>query len=151
MPSGIVRTYNAAKILVIFNGVPLSGYADGTFVSIEMQNDGITTQVGADGEVARAVNSDRRCTVTVTLQQTSISNDFLSTMFSTDILTCGGLMGPILVQDLCGETLFAASYAWIVKPANAEFGKEIATRAWAIHTGNPAVYNIGGNAFRQAI
>jgi len=149
MPNGVVRTYNAAKIMVIFNGVPLTGYADGTFVGIEMQNDGITTQVGADGEIARAVNSDRRCTVTVTLQQTSISNDFLSTMFSTDILTCGGLMGPILVQDLCGETLFAASSAWIVKPATAEFGKEITTRAWAIHTGNPTIYNIGGNAFSQ--
>jgi hypothetical protein len=141
-----MRTYNAAKVLVVFNGFPISGFADGTFVGIVMQNDGITTQVGADGEIARAVNSDRRCTVTVTLQQTSPANDFLSTMFSIDVITCGGRTGPILVQDLCGTTIFAASEAWIVKPADAEFGKEILTRAWAIHTGAPAVYNIGGNA-----
>src|SRR6188472_1379309 len=128
MPNGVVRTYNAAKILVVFNGVPLTGYADGTFVSIEMQNDGVTTQVGADGELARAVNADRRCTVTVTLQQTSPANDFLSTMFAVDALTCGGRIGPILVQDLCGDTLFAASEAWIVKPADIEFGKEVTTR-----------------------
>jgi hypothetical protein len=145
-----VRTYNSAKVMVIFNGFPLSGFADGTFVGIVMQNDGITTQVGADGEIARAINSDRRCTVTVTLQQTSPANDFLSTMFSTDILTCGGIMGPILVQDLCGETIFMAPEAWIVKPADAEFGKEIQTRAWAIHTGAPTIYSIGGNAFSVA-
>lgn len=140
-----MRSYNSAKVSVIFGGSALSGFADGTFVGIVMQNDGITTQVGADGEIARAVNTDRRCTVTVTLQQTSPSNDFLSTFFAVDVLTCGGRVAPILIQDLCGTTLFEAPEAWIVKPADAEFGKEILTRAWAIHTGAPAVYNIGGN------
>jgi hypothetical protein len=140
-----MRTYNSAKVVVIFNGYNITGFADGAFVGIVMQNDGITTQVGADGEIARAINTDRRCTVTVTLQQTSPANDFMSTMFNTDVLTCGGRVGPILVQDLCGETIFHASEAWIVKPADAEFGKEISTRAWAIHTGAPSTYLIGGN------
>jgi hypothetical protein len=144
-----MRSYNSSKVIVIFDGFQLTGFADGTFVGIVMQNDGITTQVGADGEIARAVNTDRRCTVTVTLQQTSPANDFLSTMFSIDVLTCGGRVGPILVQDLCGTTLFAASEAWIVKPADAEFGKEILTRAWAIHTGAPATYNIGGSVLNS--
>jgi len=141
-----IRTYNAAKVVVIYNGFSITGFADGTFINITMQNDGITTQVGADGELARAVNADRRCIVTVTLQQTSPANDFLSAMFMVDALTCGGRIGPILVQDLCGDTLFAASEAWIVKPADIEFGKEVTTRAWAIHTGAPGVYLVGGNA-----
>jgi len=140
-----IRTYNAAKIVVIYNGFNITGFADGTFINITQQNDGITTQVGADGELARAVNTDRRCTVTVTLQQTSPANDFLSTMYSIDALTCGGRIGPLLIQDLCGDTIFAASDAWIVKPADIEFGKEVTTRAWAIHTGAPAVYLVGGN------
>jgi hypothetical protein len=141
-----IRTYNAAKVTVIFNGFNVTGFADGTFINITQQNDGITTQVGADGELARAVNTDRRCTVTVTLQQTSPANDFFSSMYSIDLLTCGGRIGPVLVQDLCGDTLFSASEAWIVKPADVEFGKEVMTRAWAIHTGAPAVYMVGGNA-----
>ncbi len=141
-----IRTYNAGRVTVIFNGFNITGFADGTFVNVTQQNDGITTQVGADGELARAVNTDRRCTVTVTLQQTSPANDFLSTMYSVDALTCGGRIGPILIQDLCGDTIFAASDAWIVKPADIEFGKEVMTRAWAIHTGAPAVYVVGGNA-----
>jgi hypothetical protein len=140
-----VRTYNPSRVVVIMDGFPITGFADGTFVNITMMNDGITTQVGADGEIARAINSDRRCTVTITLQQTSPANDFLSVLFNTDILTCGGAVGPILVQDLCGETIFAASQAWITKPADLEFGKEITNRAWAIQTGAPGVYVVGGN------
>ena len=54
-----VKTYNPSRVLIIMNGVPLSGYADGTFVNITQQNDGITTTVGADGEIARAVNTDQ--------------------------------------------------------------------------------------------
>lgn len=140
-----LHTYNASRVTVIFAGFPVTGFADGTFVNITMINDGITTQVGADGEIARAINTDRRCTVTLTLQQTSMANDFLSTFFDIDMLTCGGRVGPILIQDLCGTTLFSASQAWIVKPADVEFSKEISTRAWQIQTGAPAVYMIGGN------
>ena len=135
-----IKTYNPSQVLVIMNGVPMSGYADGTFVNITMQSDGITTQVGADGEIARAVNTDRRCTVTVTLQQTSPSNAILSSFFSMDLLTCGGTIGPLMVQDLCGETIFMASQAWVVKPADVEFSKEISSRAWQIETAAPSVY-----------
>lgn len=140
-----MRTYNAARVTVIMNGHSVNGFADGTFVGITMINDGITTQVGADGEVARAINTDRRCTVTLTLQQTSESNTFLSNLFNLDMLTCGGRIGPVLIQDLCGDTLFAASQAWIVKPADIEFAKEITTRAWQIQTNSPSTYNVGGN------
>lgn len=143
--SGGVHTYNAARVVVIVAGFPISGFADGTFVNVEMVNDAITSQVGADGEIARAISTDRRCTVTITLQQTSESNTFLSTMFNIDMLTCGGRTGPILIQDLCGDTIFSAANAWITKPANIEFSKEISTRAWAIQTGAPAIYIVGGN------
>ncbi len=144
MPGG-VHTYNAARVVIIVAGMPITGFADGTFVNIEMINDAITTQVGADGEIARAISTDRRCTVTLTLQQVSESNSFLSTLFNVDMLTCGGRTGPILVQDLCGDTLFSAMNAWIVKPAPIEFGKEITNRVWTLQTGAPAVYNVGGN------
>lgn len=137
-----VRTYNPSQVVVVMNGIPMSGFADGAFVNITMPADGITSQVGADGEIARAINTDRRCTVTISLQQTSPSNAFLSTFFTMDTLTCGGTIGPLLIQDLCGETLFMASQAWVVKPADVEFSKEIATRAWQIETAPPSVYNV---------
>lgn len=143
----VVRTYNPSRVVVVVGGFPVSGYADGAFVNITMPADGVTAQVGADGEIARAINTDRRCTVTITLQQTSPSNDFLSTLFNVDILSCGATMVPILIQDLCGETLFMASQAWIVKMPDLEFAKEVGNRAWQLMTGTPAVYLAGGNSF----
>jgi len=137
-----VKTYNPAQVTVIVNGFPMSGFADGTFVNITMNADGIISSVGADGEIARAINTDRRCTVTISLQQTSPANAYLSSLFSMDLLTCGGIIGPILVQDLCGETLFMASQSWVVKPADVEFSKEISTRAWQLETGAPSVYTV---------
>ena len=66
-------------------------------------------------------------------------------MYSIDLLTCGGIVGPLVIQDLCGETIFMASQAWVVKPADVEFAKEITNRAWQIETGPPSVYLVGGN------
>ena len=140
----VVRTYNPSRVMIIMNGFPMSGFADGTFLTIAMSADGVTTQVGADGEIARAVNTDRRCTATITLQQTSPANAFLSGLFEMDTLTCGGTIGPLMVQDLCGTTLFMAPQAWVVKPADIEFSKEVSTRAWQIETGTPAIYLVGG-------
>jgi hypothetical protein len=145
MPN-VVRTYNPSRVLVNVNGHNVTGFADGTFVAIAMVADGIVTQVGADGEIARAINTDRRFNVTITLQQTSQSNDFLSELYDLDSLTCGAQAGPILVQDLCGTTIFAAAASWVTKPADVEFGKEIAERAWALQTGAPSMYRVGSNA-----
>lgn len=140
-----VSTYNPSRVTCIVSGFPMTGYADGTFINVTMPNDGITSVVGADGEIARAVNSDRRCQVTITLQQTSQANTFLSGLFSSDVLTCGGVIGPILIQDLCGETLFMSSQCWVTKMPDMEFSKEITNRAWVLETGAPSVYLIGGN------
>jgi hypothetical protein len=145
MPN-VMRTYNPARVLVNVNGHNVTGFADGTFVAIAMVADGIVTQVGADGEIARAINTDKRFNVTITLQQTSQSNDFLSTLYDVDVLTCGAQAGPILVQDLCGTTIFAAASCWVTKPADVEFGKEIAERAWALQTSAPSEYRVGSNA-----
>jgi hypothetical protein len=140
-----VRTYNPARVAVIVNGYSITGFTDGEYVNVAMISDGITTQVGADGEIARAINTDRRCTVTITLQQTSPANDYLSRLYDVDALTCGGHAGPILIQDLCGTTIFQASSSWVTKPADMGFSNEISERAWTLQTGAPSIHNVGSN------
>jgi hypothetical protein len=145
MAANQVRTYNPQRVTVIVNGFEVTGFADGTFINISMVSDGITTQVGADGEIARAINTDKRCNVVITLQQTSPANDFLSGLYDADVLTCGGIAGPIQIQDLCGTTMFSASAAWVTKPADVEFAKEITNRAWTLQTGAPGTFLVGSN------
>jgi len=139
-----VRTYAPDRILVLVGGIPMNGYAEDTFVEIAPAADMVTSQSGADGEVARSLSTDRRCTITITLQQTSPANDVLSGWLATDQMT-GGTMFPVAVQDLRGRTMFAASQAWISRQPTVGFGREVGTREWQIQTGPPSVYFVGGS------
>jgi len=140
-----VRTYSPGKVVVTVAGQEINGFADGTFVQIERVSDGATSQAGADGEVARALSSDQRHRVTLTLQQTSPANTVLSTLADIDAMTCGGTF-PVTVQDLCGDSLFAAEQAWPVRKANVEYSNEVTTREWVLETGAPTVNLVGGGA-----
>ncbi len=139
-----VRSYNPARVVVTVAGQQITGFADGTFVQVEPLSDGVSSQAGADGEVARALSSDHRHGVTLTLQQTSPSNAVLSALTDVDQATCGGTF-PITVQDLCGSQLFAAPQAWPVRKAKVEYSNEITPREWVFHTGKPITNVVGGN------
>ncbi|SFB68533.1 Protein of unknown function [Cupriavidus sp. OV038] len=139
------HTYDPARVNVTVAGATLSGFAEDSFLSIEEQGDGVTSVSGADGEVARAMSSDRRCKVTIKLLHTSASNDVLSALLLADRLSGGSGIFPMAVADLRGRTLFTSSEAWVVKSANAEFGKEVSEREWEIHTGKGS-YFVGGNS-----
>ena len=141
-----VKTYNPAKFLCIIGGIPMSGFADGTFVNVESVTDGITSQSGADGEIARAISADVRHRVTLTLQQTSASNDVLSNFHKADRLSGGGVLLPILLEDLTGRTVFAVAQSWIVKSPARGFGKDVGTREWLFETGEPSISHTGGNS-----
>lgn len=139
-----VHTYDPSRVIVTVAAATLSGFGEDTFVSIEEIGDGVTSTVGADGEVARAMSADRRCRVTITLQQTSNGNDILSALLAADRLGGGAGLFPIAVTDLRGRTVFSSSEAWVVKNPTAEFGAEVGTREWTIETGS-ATYFVGGN------
>lgn len=138
------KTYSPKDITVIIAAHELGGFADGTFVEVEAMTDGVSSVAGADGEVARAMSTDPRCKVTITLLQTSASNDALSTFFDVDQLSGGRGMFPIVIKDNRGTTLMAASQAWVVKKPNSEFSKEVSERKWELETGG-GTYHAGGN------
>lgn len=140
-----VAVYNAAKVAVIYGGAQLDGFADGSFVSIEPAADDVVSVSGADGEIALGVTNDNRHRVTVTLLQTSNSNDVLSGLATANKLAGGGVLLPLAVEDLSGRTLFLAPQAWIVRKPTQDFSKEVGNREWVIETGKPTVSNIGGN------
>ncbi len=144
MSGSTVRTYSPQQVIVLVSGAPMTGMADGSFVEINPSSDLSTMQVGADGEVARSISSNKTCEIVITLQQTSVSNDILSGMIEVDSLT-GGTLFPVSVLDLRGRTVFLASQCWISKRPSISFGQEVADRAWTISTGAPSVWFAGGS------
>lgn len=137
-------TYDPKRVIVTFGGVPIFGFADGSFVSVTAANDRFTKKVGADGEVARVRGNDDTSEVTITLMATSPSNTYLSQILGVDRLTNLGQL-PLQIVDLSGSVLFFWPLAWIKKAPDVEFSKEVGDRAWVFDTDQVVNENINGN------
>lgn len=141
----MLKTYDPDQILMNFAGIPIGGFADGTFVSIEPVSDAFTEVVGADGECARSKSNDRRVRVTFTLLQTSDSNDVLSAVHTTDLKSPNGSgVAPLGVKDLSGRTVLVEPTAWIVKAPTVGFDKTAGNREWVLMCPDPELF-VGGN------
>lgn len=139
-----MKTYDAKQVVLSWGGVQLSGFPEGTFITISKSANNVTRKVGIDG-VSRSINNDKTYDVTITLEGTSVSNDYISGIRILDDATGKGVL-PFLMTDLSGSTVFFAESMWVAKDADVDFGNEISEYAWAFETGNVDEYNIGGNA-----
>lgn len=128
----IVGTYSADKISITVASHTVVGYQDGSFVNIEPMGDGISSISGADGDVARSISLDPRNQITITLMQTSKSNDVLSSLYDADRISGGDGAFPITVSDLRGSTLVAGT-GWITNKASSTFSTSAdQTREWTL-------------------
>ena len=53
------KNYDPGKIVVVFRGILISGYAEGTFVNAERNEDSFEVSVGAGGDVTRVRKRNR--------------------------------------------------------------------------------------------
>jgi hypothetical protein len=130
----MIKTYDPKKVLLSIGSHAVSGYSDGTFVSIEASGDGITKKTGCDGEIVRSLDPDASAKVTITVLQTSPTVPWAQAQYDKDKANGEGTF-PILVKDLKGGLIFAADAAWVIKPPNREFAKEATDRTIEIDTG----------------
>lgn len=138
-----MKTYDPKKIIIIFGVRRLTGMSDDSIVSIKPNGEGLQTYVGADGDVARSLDPDATYEVTVSLNTTSNSNDYLSNMYNYDRETGNGI-APLLIKDLAGTTLFSAPEAWVSNMPEASRGLTVDTQEWVFHTGQVEDAIIGG-------
>jgi hypothetical protein len=133
----LVSTYDPKKVIITIGGVPIGGYADGTFIQIDPNGDTWTKKVGADGEVARALSNDNTHTIQITLMQTSLSNAYLRTIMNADKLTGLGML-PLSFTDLNTMEVHFWPQAWVSTTPSIGRAKETTDMQWTIHTGQEA-------------
>lgn len=142
-----LKVYDPSEVLVQFGAITVEGYADGTFVVIEDDEDAYSMQVGTDGEAVRSKSNNRGATITITLLQSSSSNDLLSAQHNLDRLSSGGKgIAPLLIKDNNGLAIYTAETAWIQKRPSAEFAREATSREWVLRTNNLIPIDAGNNA-----
>lgn len=124
----------------------VSGFAEDSFLMVERNSDTFEMYTGADETYTRIYKPNTSAKITVTLQQTSNSNDILSLLYLNDKASrnSSGLFS-IMVRDNSGRSSFFAAEAYIGVVPNSEFGSTMKTREWVIHAVRMEQY-LGGNS-----
>ena len=75
-----VSTYSPSDVSVIYGLKHITGFTDGSFISIKRETPLFSHQRSMDGKVALSMQRFSTYTVTLTLAQTSDSNQFLHSL-----------------------------------------------------------------------
>ena len=134
MADNKVRTWDAKQLIVVFGAIKFTGFAEGTIVAIERNGEAFEKVRGADGGIDRVNKNANDFQITVTLKQTSPTNDLLTTALIADQAGNLGVF-PIAIKDLGGTTLFASTQAWISKDPDDDFSDSMGSREWVFDTG----------------
>ena len=128
MPS-IPGLYSPNDVTAVAAGTPLDGFTQGTFITAEVQQDAATAKMGADGYTAFSViRADRLIQVTITLMQTSLSNNYLTGLLASQ--RAGGPPFPLAILNSTGGEAVTISAAVIAKEPAASFDVEAGGREW---------------------
>lgn len=142
---GVLKTYYPDEVALIAVGLPISGFAPGSFISIEKNEEAFSLQIGADSEGCRTRTNNFSGRITFTLQQSSALNDALSAIHNIDMRSpSGDGVLPSMIKDNSGRTLVEAETSWIVKHPTVEFSNEATDREWIIESDNLNM-QVGGN------
>ena len=118
-------------------------YSEDAIVTVDRNADTFTLYTGADNTNTRIYNANTSGTITLTLQQTSTSNDMLFSLYEQDRQSRNGLFS-IYVSDKSGRSGYFAEEAYIGVVPSSSFSNSMNTRDWVIHAPN-LVSEIGGN------
>ncbi len=138
-----LKTFDPKKVSITFGAGILTGFADGTFITVEQVEDSFSETTGPDGEVVRVASNNPLKIVVLTFQQSSDSNSFLSAVHQLDIRTNQGVL-PFALKEIDGDTIVLSGRAYIRKFANIEFAKEVTNREWTIVLAEGEMF-VGGN------
>lgn len=138
-----MKTYDPKEVSVIVGGHIVAGYADGTFVGVERDNDAFTYNPSTSGGGTRTKSASKSGKVTITLQQSSESNEFFSKLSEADEKDGSGVV-PIMIRDNSGKDLHKTAAAYIVKKPKSDYGKELQNREWSFQCDVLEMY-LGGN------
>lgn len=136
--------YIPSEVNVLLAGImPIEGFVDGTFVSIDKDVMPYRSRTTADGRTIRLYASSQSYTVTLTVHNGSSANTFLTKLWQLDEITQRGKF-PILIKDGSGSDLFFSATSWIEGLPTLSKSNTVDTRTWRIKCSS-AVINFGSN------
>jgi len=163
-----VATYSPSDVSVVYGMKHLNGFMDGSFISIKRDTALFSHSRAMDGTLALAMQRFSTYTVTITLAQTSDSNQFLhslqklmmksltkldSTSPFSGLSSLSGIKTtissvisklPFIIKDASGNSVFFAMDVWLDTEPDVVYSAGMEGRTWTIKCLN-ASSSIAGN------
>lgn len=163
-----VSTYSPSDVSVIYGLKHINGFVDGSFISIKRETPVFSHSRSMDGHCAISVQKYSTYTVTLTLAQTSSSNQFLHSLQKTMMKSLtkldstspfsglSSLSGikttvsnvisklPFIIKDSSGNSVFFGTDVWLSEEPEVVYSAGMEGRTWTIKCLN-ASSSIAGN------
>lgn len=119
------QQYDPAKVSVVVGVATMRGFADGSMISAEYENDENTKHIGTDGQGRHIKSSDRSGQITIRLADYSVSNAALTALHVADVPF------PIVVTDKSSNAdVFFADSCKVAKRPPIEKSNEAVMNEW---------------------
>lgn len=163
-----VSTYSPSDVSVIYGLKHITGFTDGSFISIKRETPLFSHSRAMDGTLALAMQKYSTYTVTLTLAQTSDSNQFLHSLQKlmmksltkvdsrspfSGLSSLSGIKTtvsnvisklPFIIRDGSGNSVFFANDVWLSEEPDVTYSAGMEARTWTIKCLN-ATNSIAGN------
>lgn len=115
-----VRTFSPKKVTVMYGGRVVTGFAEGSMIKCEKNEENNMPHVGVLGEVSRAINADNTGKITISLAGTSPwIGIFARKAAANQLESCN-----VIDMNEHGINV-GGSECWIVKAPGINIGKEV--------------------------
>lgn len=140
MASNQLASYRPSSIVVAISHLAtntshvIGGMAKDSVVSIDYPESTWTEKTLNNGETVRTHSKDDTIRMTLHLDQTSASNDFLSALSKYDEKDLSGLNGifTCTFADKSSRTFAYSSNCFVKRPQSYEYGSDTSVRDWVI-------------------
>ena len=142
-----VYTYSPSEVQLTFGGYTITGWQN---LTITRSADAFKPVRGIRGKHTRVRSIDTSCTITVTILQTSMSNDVLCRIHDLDLEYGSGRI-ELLLKDMGGTGIFSSAEAYVLGYPEVVYSGEFEYRQWRLFCQNTGNYTIGGNGQTTSI
>lgn len=129
-----MQQYSFLNILVLINGIPLTGWSEGDdVIEVQRREDAFMDQVGADGRMIGYQNANRSGSLTFRLQQQSEGNLLMSNFFGIQEGQLGQYV-PINVtmKNIASGEMAQGTFGYVTKPAEMRRGTGVNSQEWTV-------------------
>lgn len=131
-----IKTFAPQEVRISWGGLPITGLADGEFVTITPNSDNTEEVVGAQGDVALTKIANYTGTVTITLLQNSETNLYLSNLYAAEQRASDVVRATMTITDPSGSTLYECRDTHMKTPAPVTLSDGQNSKVWTFFVSN---------------